>query len=139
MERQHRQTPQRKEILRILSESETPVTAEQVHAVAANSFPRLALTTVYRALEALVAQSVAERSIYDDGVARYRVAATHRHFLTCVDCNRAVPLSACPFEQLKDELARETGFAISSHKMEFYGYCPECRKKHEADKTEAAK
>ena len=87
------------------------------------------MTTVYRSLDAYVDAGLVRRSIYDDGIARYEIAAEHRHFLTCTACKKSVPLSVCPFEQLEEQLVRETGFQISGHKMEFFGLCPECAKK----------
>ena len=124
-----RQTPQRRAILSAVSAAQSPLTAEQVHIEVCSAFPRLALTTVYRSLDAYVDAGLVRRSIYDDGIARYEIAAEHRHFLTCTACKKSVPLSVCPFEQLEEQLVRETGFQISGHKMEFFGLCPECAKK----------
>lgn len=121
-----RQTPQRRAILSAVSAAQAPQTAEQIFDAVANAFPRLALTTVYRSLDAYAEAGLIRRSIYDDGIARYEIAAEHRHFLTCTACKKSVPLSVCPFEQLEEQLVRETGFQISGHKMEFFGLCPAC-------------
>ena len=126
-----RQTPQRRAILSAVSAAQSPLTAEQVHTEVCSAFPRLALTTVYRSLDAYVDAGLVRRSIYDDGIARYEIAAEHRHFLTC---KKSVPLSVCPFEQLEEQLVRETGFQISGHKMEFFGLCPECAKKMDQER-----
>lgn len=131
-----RQTPQRRAVLSAVSAAQSPLTAEQIFSLAAQAFPRLALTTVYRSLEAYVDAGLVRRSIYDDGIARYEIAAEHRHFLTCTVCKRSVPLSVCPFEQLEEQLVRETGFQISGHKMEFFGLCPSCAALAELNKRE---
>ena len=49
-----RQTPQRRAILSAVSAAQSPLTAEQVHIEVCSAFPRLALTTVYRSLDAYV-------------------------------------------------------------------------------------
>lgn len=131
-----RQTPQRRAVLSAVSAAQSPLTAEQIFSLAAQAFPRLALTTVYRSLEAYVDAGLVRRSIYDDGISRYEIAAEHRHFLTCTVCKRSVPLSVCPFEQLEEQLVRETGFQISGHKMEFFGLCPSCAALAEPNKRE---
>lgn len=131
-----RQTPQRRAVLAAVSAAKAPLTAEQVYGAAARAFPHLALTTVYRSLDAYVEAGLMRRSIYDDGVARYEIAAEHRHFLTCTICKKSVPLSICPFEQLEEQLVRETGFQISGHRMEFFGICPECTEKQTRKKQE---
>lgn len=128
-----RQTPQRRAILSVVSAASSPLTAEQVYGAVTEAFPHLALTTVYRGLDAYVDAGLVRRSIYDDGVARYEIAAEHRHFLTCARCKKSVPLSVCPFEQLEEQLVRETGFQISGHKMEFFGLCPDCAERNERE------
>lgn len=129
-----RQTPQKKIILQLIRESCTPLTAEQVYERARETFPSLALTTVYRNLEAFAAEGVFRASVYDDGVKRYELAERHRHYMTCVECKKSVEIPECPFEELKDKLAAETGFAISGHSMEFFGTCPECRGRRQNQK-----
>ncbi len=125
-----RQTPQKKCILQIIQESSVPLTAEQVFAQARGDFPSLALTTVYRNLEAFAAGGTVRAIAGDDGVRRYELASRHRHYMTCVECKKSVEIPECPFEELKDKLAAETGFSISGHSMEFFGTCPECRRRH---------
>lgn len=125
-----RQTPQKRLILKIIQDSRTPLTAEQVYEQARESFPSLALTTVYRNLESYSQGGLLHASVYDDGVKRYELAARHRHYMTCVECKKSVEIPECPFEELKDKLAAETGFSISGHSMEFFGTCPECRRRH---------
>jgi Fe2+ or Zn2+ uptake regulation protein len=33
------------------------------------------------------------------------------------------------FEKLKIKMMEATGFTISSHRLDFYGLCPDCQKK----------
>ena len=115
-----RQTPQKKIILHLIQDSRLPLTAEQVFEQARGQFPNLALTTVYRNLEAFAAEGLVRASVYDDGVKRYELAERHRHYMTCVECKKSVEIPECPFEELKDKLAQETGFDISGHSMEFF-------------------
>lgn len=124
-----RQTPQRKKILSVVRGSDIPLTAEQVYEKSLGDFPKLALTTVYRSLEAFSEDGILSRSMNDDGVAQYRLSEGHRHYLTCIECKKTVPIHGCPFEQLEEQLVRETGFSISEHRMEFFGKCPACQKK----------
>lgn len=39
-----------------------------------------------------------------------------------------VQISSCPLHQYEKELQDKMGYHITSHKLEIYGYCPECRK-----------
>lgn len=124
-----RQTVQRRLILDVLSHAEKPLTAEEVFDLAHAQRQTIALTTVYRNLEMLEKNGIVNRNIYRDSVARFEIAAEHRHYLICKGCQKAVPLPYCPFENLERELSRETGFTIAEHRLEIFGYCSECRKK----------
>ena len=67
-----RMTRQRKLLLRILSEAAMPLSAGEILSRAQQQLPSLALTTVYRNLEALEAHGAIERTVYPDGAARYQ-------------------------------------------------------------------
>ncbi len=125
--RQVRQTVQRKLILEILSGRDKPVTAEEIFELASLQKPGIALTTVYRNLETLFALGILSKNIYNDGVARFEIAAEHRHYLICMKCKKTVPLPFCPFVLLEREISRATGFTIAAHKLEIFGYCPDCK------------
>lgn len=129
-----RQTPQKKCILQVVHDSPVLLTAEQVFERARVEFPNLALTTVYRNLEAFATAGIVRAVGGDDGIRRYELASRHRHYMTCVECKKSVEIPECPFEELKDKLAAETGFDISGHSMEFFGTCPECRRRHTGQK-----
>ncbi len=125
-----RRTPQRECIMEVLRQGQAALSAEEIWQAARKQFPNLALTTVYRNLENLTAQGLARRSMFSDGVTRFDLAPrSHGHSLICLGCNRSIPLPDCPLHALEQELMRDTGFTIQDHRLEIYGYCPECRKK----------
>ena len=95
-----RMTRQRKLLLRILSEAAMPLSAGEILSRAQQQLPSLALTTVYRNLEALEAHGAIERTVYPDGAARYQAKSLHQHYLICLYCHRQVPLDFCPMDQL---------------------------------------
>ena len=54
----------------------------------------------------------------------------HHHF-TCLRCGRILdvdgPLAEPHAEALRGRIAARTGFAITHHRIEFFGRCPQCR------------
>ena len=52
----------------------------------------------------------------------------HRHRLICLRCHRIVEVDHCPIADFEEQLADKTEFSIVGHNLEWYGYCPECRK-----------
>ena len=55
-------------------------------------------------------------------------ALGHRHRLICLRCHRIVEVDHCPIADFEEQLADKTDFAIVGHNLEWYGYCPQCRK-----------
>ena len=104
-EKARRQTPRKKAISQIIENSCEPMTAEEIFEKVSPLFENLAITTVYRTLDAMEQSGEISRSIYDDGVARYICSKTHRHFLTCLKCRKSVAIEGCPFEAVEEEIS----------------------------------
>lgn len=121
-----RMTRQRKLMLQILSDAAAPLSAGEILAHAKQELPHLALTTVYRNLEALQGHGAIERTVYPDGAARYQVQSLHQHYLVCLYCHKQVPLDFCPMDQLGEQV-HAAGFTVSGHRLEIFGCCPQCR------------
>jgi len=52
----------------------------------------------------------------------------HHHHVVCALCGATVDFIDCDLGALEKRLARETGFVMTGHLLEFYGTCPACRK-----------
>lgn len=129
-----RNTRQREVILEILRESGSALSAEELWKLSKAQLPNLALTTVYRNLDRLLeAHLIQPVFLLEGGAARYIPSAGHKHHMVCVKCDRTVDLPDCPLEAVETELEKETGFIISGHSLEIYGYCDQCRKAMETD------
>jgi Fur family transcriptional regulator, ferric uptake regulator len=65
---------------------------------------------------------------FGDGHTRFEPeSAVHHDHLVCTKCSQVVEFSEAEIERLQDEVARNAGFEISSHKLELYGSCKRCR------------
>ncbi|HWP52078.1 MAG TPA: Fur family transcriptional regulator [Clostridia bacterium] len=125
-------TKTRLSILSILAQSEQPLDAEQVYLAlkARNIFANL--STVYRALEVLAQKelitgltlSAAHRTLY---ALRQNI---HRHYLVCLGCKKMLPVEGCPLSDYERQLEQQTGYLISTHELDLYGYCPMCQHKN---------
>jgi Fe2+ or Zn2+ uptake regulation protein len=51
----------------------------------------------------------------------------HHDHLICSDCGKVVDFTGCNVAALEDRLAKETGFAIELHHLEFVGHCRNCQ------------
>ncbi len=126
-----RQTRQKKQILQVITQKDKALSADQILNLAKKDLPTLALTTVYRNLDQLVAQGTISRLIYPDGITRYQIiSANHGHELICLGCGETIDVNQCPISSLTRQIEDDTGFDIVSHQMTLYGYCQSCKRRN---------
>jgi Fur family transcriptional regulator, ferric uptake regulator len=122
-----RQTKQRGEILEALERAPTPVSAQDLFVDLRAGGSSVSLATVYRQLQRLSDEGVADRLVRDSGELAFRVCGTgHHHHLVCRDCGRTEEVRDCRLERWTGEIAREHGFAEVRHQAEFSGLCERC-------------
>jgi Fur family peroxide stress response transcriptional regulator len=124
----HRVTPQRLAILRELADTTSHPSVETVYAAVKPTFPTTSLATVYKTVALLKELGEAVEIGFGDGSNRYdvRMPEPHPH-LVCMQCRRIIDADLEPLSHLTESLSRSTGFQILSHRVDFYGVCPECR------------
>ncbi len=128
-----RMTPQRLAIVHALVSSEAHPSVEAIYAEVRRRFPTTSLATVYKTITLLKdMQEVLELGFPDmsnryDGLKPY----PHPH-VVCIRCKKILDPELITVGDLAEELARKTGFAIVSHRLDFFGLCPECRKRNDA-------
>lgn len=122
-------TKKRLLILSLLSNSDTPLTSEDILEQASKEI-NINLSTIYRALNALTEKGILLKQLSNDGKTYFQINnRKHKHQLICSLCNKVVLVDCCPLKRFENDLCEETGFTITSHNLEFTGICPECTKK----------
>ena len=124
--KQKRMTKQKALIWQILSETKRHPTAEWVYGEARKDMPNISLGTVYRNLQLLVADGMAQELNYGKGVSRFDAnAETHYHFV-CERCGRVYDVEM----PLKKEVllrGEDCGCGkVRRYRLEFYGVCHDC-------------
>ena len=81
-----------------------------------------------------------------DGVARFELltgdAHAHHHHLICSCCADIVEIDDCFATELEARVAAAHGFKTVTHKLEFFGVCPDCQQaghSHEKSKRSRRK
>jgi Fur family transcriptional regulator, ferric uptake regulator len=118
-------TPQREAVWRIFEKNPDGLTISQVTVILAPE--TIGQTTVYRTIRAL--QDMGLLKWVHDRSGEHRFVASrsgHSHMLICRSCSKAVECSDCDLSVLEKLIARQTGFAVEGHHLEFFGLCPEC-------------
>jgi Fe2+ or Zn2+ uptake regulation protein len=118
-------TPQREAVWRLFESDPAGFTITQATVVLAPQ--RIGQATVYRTIRAL--QDMGFLKWVHDQSGEHRYVASrlgHSHMLVCRLCSKAVECSDCDLSVLEKLIARQTGFAVEGHHLEFFGLCPEC-------------
>ena len=91
--------------------------------------PCVSRATTFRTVEVLAELGFLDRISFADGTEHYHVVepGTHHHHLTCEACHRVVAIDACMAPGELAHVTQETGFILSSHRVELFGRCPQCQ------------
>lgn len=124
-----RSTIQRDQIVMEFFRSPDHVTAEDLWARVRNTYPSIGLTTVYRTLKLLQDAGLAFERRFDRNKSVFEFVApgSHHDHLVCIDCGAVVEFENAEIERLQEQVAKEHGFVLKSHRMELLGICPKCQ------------
>lgn len=122
-----RLTPQRQVILQFLKETDDHPTAEQVYQKIGEQFPGISLATVYNTLKMLKELGVIRELSYGDMSSRYDGNDSEHAHLVCESCNHVIDIQCPTQDSLTTEEVHDSGFAIHSYRLEFYGTCASCQ------------
>jgi len=122
-------TKRRNSILEILAHMDQPLTVDHIFLELKKKNVSINISTVYRILETLTAKDlVAKSQINGETRTLFELKRQeHKHHFICIDCKKMFWVDDCPFEEYCDLLQARTGFNITGHKLEIYGYCQRCR------------
>ena len=129
-ERDHRLTPQRMAVLKILAVSEGHPSVEQIHECMKADFPMTSLATIYKTVTLLKEMGEVLELGFSDDSNRYDGNKPYPHpHLICTKCKNIMDAEVATLSELRQEVARSTGYRIVSHRLDFFGLCPQCQEK----------
>ena len=124
----HKLTPQRLAIIRILSKSENHPSVEDIYSQLLRRFPGISQATVYRNIMLIKSLGEVLEIGFAGGSNRYdgRKPYPHPHVI-CLKCNKIVDPDLVSLHDMTKEIADESGFEVVTYRLDFFGICPECR------------
>jgi Fur family peroxide stress response transcriptional regulator len=126
-ERDYRLTPQRIELVRLITASEGHPSAAQLYEKIKVQFPTMSHATVYKTLALLKEMDqVFEIDLRDDRHYDGNRPDPHPH-LICIRCNKIVDGDLNLDLSLVKKLEETTGYQIVRSQIAFFGLCPNCR------------
>jgi len=126
-----RLTRQRRVLLEVMDKAEEHLTADSIFERAQKIDPRIHRVTVYRTLEMLKHHGLLDELdlLHIHGHSHYYESHGPRDHIhvACLRCGKVREVESDLFEDLKRQVQRDTGIAITVTRVEIGGYCNSCR------------
>jgi len=124
----YRLTPQRREIIKLLSNDRSHPGAMDIFRRVRKRAPQISMSTVYYTLDMLKKEGLIQELEFYDSDNRYDVNLSNHINLVCRRCGKIEDfMEALPFSS--EMIEGKTGFRPVGIRFEYYGYCKECRSK----------
>ena len=122
-------TKQRRTVLNVFLECKDHVSVEELYSIVSEQEPKIGLATIYRTLALLTKSGLALEMDFGDGQKRYESSfmSAHHDHMVCTECGKIIEFNHPLIEKYQEEIAIQNGFKITSHKLDLFGHCSNCK------------
>ena len=122
-------TKQRRAVLKVFLECKNHVSVEELYNIVLKTEPKTGLATVYRTLALLTKSGLALEMDFGDGQKRYESSykSVHHDHMVCTECGKILEFNHPLIEKYQEEVAMQKNFKITSHKLDLFGLCQDCK------------
>ena len=122
-------TKQRRTVLNVFLECNSHVSVEELYSIVSEQDPKIGLATIYRTLALLTKSGLALEMDFGDGQKRYESSfmSAHHDHMVCTECGKIIEFNHPLIEKYQEEIAIQNGFKITSHKLDLFGHCNNCK------------
>lgn len=130
-------TPIRQAILNILCQASQPLTVRHILSQLGLDKVKAHRATVYRDIEFLTHHGLVNcYALKDQSVLHYEIVSDHHHHIVCESCGHVENILPQNIEvailDYQNTLKKQKNFAVTSHRLKFYGICSTCISKKES-------
>lgn len=118
-------TPQRREIVRVLSRDRSHPGAMEILRKVRKIVPRISMSTVYYTLDMLKKEGLIRELEYYDTDNRYDINLSDHINLVCTKCRKITDFTGV-LPSFSRVVEKETGFKPARMRFEYYGICRKC-------------
>ena len=128
--KQKRMTKQKTLIWHILAGTKSHPTADWIYGEARKEMPNISLGTVYRNLQLLVSDGIAQELNYGKGVSRFDANIEPHYHFVCTHCGKIEDIPVSVREDVMSYAKSYINGEVSCYRLEYYGICNQCCKKN---------
>lgn len=123
-----RMTKQRKTILKVLKNTDSHPTADEIYEEVKKEIPNISLGTVYRNLNLLADKGKIIVINYANDQSHYDGNTENHYHFRCNNCGDVFDLELDLLDKkVNNKVENNTNFKVENHRLEFYGLCPSCQ------------
>ncbi len=131
-------TPKRMSIIKFFLDNNVYSTPESVWKYLKKNFKKIGLPTVYRNLAefekiGILTKIEGEEKRMYYGLCEAKNPFSPHHHIVCIFCRKIGVVEECNFNQLKEDVEKNTGFKVLSHKLLLKGICKTCLENHKKE------
>ena len=124
-------TPQRMAVHAISRETRKHPNVEMIYQKLKPSYPAMSLATVYKTVDVLNKVGLLQELNVGEGGLRYDAIIKPHPHIYCEKCGKVDDVEQFSLEYFHNDsvmqyVQKETGYALSSVQLYFYGKCPNC-------------
>lgn len=124
-DKEYKLTPQRREIIRLLSRDLSHPGAMEILRKIRKIIPRISMSTVYYNLDMMKKEGLIRELEYYDKDNRYEINISDHINLVCTRCGKITDFTG-NVPSFSRAVEKETGFKPASMRFEYYGICRNC-------------
>jgi Fur family peroxide stress response transcriptional regulator len=121
-----RKTRQKEAILAVLRSTNSHPAADWIYEEVRKDIPNISLGTVYRNLRLLCKSREILELDMCGALARFDARQDNHYHFRCEKCGQVFDVDLPVDDEIDGRLALETGFEVTSHRLEFRGLCRDC-------------
>ena len=118
-------TPQRREIIRLLSRNKSHPGAMEILRKVRKIVPGISMSTVYYTLDMMKKEGLIRELEYYDTDNRYEINVSDHINLVCTRCRKITDFTG-NVPSFSKAVEKETGFKPVNMRFEYYGICRNC-------------
>ena len=124
----YRKSRQRTALLELLRSTKTHPTASWLYDRLKSAFPDLSPGTVYRNLAILAEQNLVRVLRSGSTFDRFDAETGIHYHIVCERCGKVEDIDLPAEDDCEQEAQTASGYVITSHRLDFFGICPDCQK-----------
>jgi Fur family ferric uptake transcriptional regulator len=106
-----------------------PLSPQELYQCLLRKEKRIGLTSIYRSLDLFESMGMVFKLMNGSNV-KYKLCELedHHHHIVCKNCGNVVELNFCDISKWSKKVTESTGYQVTDHQLNFYGFCKGCQK-----------